>query len=584
MGIPPDPSNLRQYGRVFKPPGPSAPATRPTRGAASASAAAMPGESRGRRQASAPSTWASVWPSASSHSPRCSRTSDSTENAEKVVKPPSKPVTSSRRSSSFGRALEPDQGDADQQAADAVDEQRAERKARASGVEPRRRQPSAAARRRRRRASHGDLRPGHAQASRRRRQRAALPASMPQRASAASSATRASTQRAPAACRLLLPERRLRLQVVHQELAGLERLAAMRRGDRHQHDLVARLQRADAVDRRARARMSKRAQRLVDHRLDRRARSCRGSARAPSRRPPAPSLRSRTVPMKLATAPTPRIAGAQRRDLGAEVEVVVLDRDARARHADSRQPPVTGGKKPTSAPSPSGALSRRRGRWFSALRTARLPAPAPRRGGRRGRSARRAARRRVAPAPTSTASLRRRGPRAARRSSAPATFMCSSSANGRKRTVSPRAIVVAAGVVDQAVGPDRRGQHPRALVREQLEPAVGVAAHAQELAPPVGLAASRSRRASRSAAARRSVAPCRRSSTGRTASRKVTKLDTGLPGRPMNQRRRAVAAAHLAERERLARLDRDLPQVEPPFGLRPPASGGLPRRPTRRRR
>ena len=65
----------------------------------------------------------------------------------------------------------------------------------------------------------------------------ALPAAMPQRASAASSATRASTQRAPAGAGFLLPERRLRLQVVHQELAGLERLAAVRRGDGDQHDL-----------------------------------------------------------------------------------------------------------------------------------------------------------------------------------------------------------------------------------------------------------------------------------------------------------------------------------------------------------
>jgi hypothetical protein len=42
-------------------------------------------------------------------------------------------------------------------------------------------------------------------------------------------------------------------------------------------------------------------------------------------------------------------------------------------------------------------------------------------------------------------------------------------------------------VVDQAVGPDRRRQHRRALVAEEVEPAGAVAANAQELAPAVGL-------------------------------------------------------------------------------------------------
>ena len=110
----------------------------------------------------------------------------------------------------------------------------------------------------------------------------ALPASMPQRASAASSVTRASTQRAPSGVRFLLPERRLRLQVVHQELAGLEALAAVRRGDRHHHDLVLRLQQADAVD-------HARAEDVEAAAAPRRSwprspsRSCRGSAPAPSR-------------------------------------------------------------------------------------------------------------------------------------------------------------------------------------------------------------------------------------------------------------------------------------------------------------
>ena len=58
--------------------------------------------------------------------------------------------------------------------------------------------------------------------------------------------------------------------------------------------------------------------------------------------------------------------------------------------------------------------------------------------------------------------------------------------SGRKRTVSPRAMAWPAGLSTSAVGPDRRGQHARALVREQVQPAVVVEAHAQELAAPVG--------------------------------------------------------------------------------------------------
>src|SRR6185369_3777806 len=46
----------------------------------------------------------------------------------------------------------------------------------------------------------------------------------------------------------LLPERRPGLEVVHDELARLERLAPVRARDAHQHDAVARNQRAHAVD------------------------------------------------------------------------------------------------------------------------------------------------------------------------------------------------------------------------------------------------------------------------------------------------------------------------------------------------
>ena len=53
-------------------------------------------------QASAPRTWTRVWASASSQRPRSSNASDSIENDENVVKPPRKPVTSSRRAASLG--------------------------------------------------------------------------------------------------------------------------------------------------------------------------------------------------------------------------------------------------------------------------------------------------------------------------------------------------------------------------------------------------------------------------------------------------------------------------------------------------
>src|SRR5690349_21598706 len=46
---------------------------------------------------------------------------------------------------------------------------------------------------------------------------------------------------------LLFPERGAGLQIVHQELAGLERLAAMRAGHHHQDDLVRRHEAADAM-------------------------------------------------------------------------------------------------------------------------------------------------------------------------------------------------------------------------------------------------------------------------------------------------------------------------------------------------
>ena len=45
-----------------------------------------------------------------------------------------------------------------------------------------------------------------------------------------------------------LPERRLRLEVVHQKLACLEALSTMGRGHSHQHNLVLRLQQTHTVN------------------------------------------------------------------------------------------------------------------------------------------------------------------------------------------------------------------------------------------------------------------------------------------------------------------------------------------------
>ena len=47
--------------------------------------------------------------------------------------------------------------------------------------------------------------------------------------------------------------------------------------------------------------------------------------------------------------------------------------------------------------------------------------------------------------------------------------------------------------------------------------------------------------------------------TGRTNSSKVTRLLTGLPGRPNS----SALAAHATKRQRLAGLDGDAPQVDP---------------------
>ena len=52
----------------------------------------------------------------------------------------------------------------------------------------------------------------------------------------------------PSALFLALPERRVGLQIIHQELRGLERRLPVRRGRQHQHDVFAWRDAADAMD------------------------------------------------------------------------------------------------------------------------------------------------------------------------------------------------------------------------------------------------------------------------------------------------------------------------------------------------
>ena len=92
---------------------------------------------------------------------------------------------------------------------------------------------------------------------------------------------------------------------------------------------------------------------------------------------------------------------------------------------------------------------------------------------------------------------------------------------------------------------------------------------------------SRGRAAPARAGADVSVAPCIASSAGRTNSSNATNVETGLPGRPNTGD--AAGRCH-AERERLARLHRDLAQLELDAGrLRAPRARDRDRRRRRRR-
>src|SRR5262245_6905058 len=136
---------------------------------------------------------------------------------------------------------------------------------------------------------------------------------------------------------LLLPEGRLGLEVVHQELGGVKRRLAMPRGGDHQHDVVARLEGADAVHDQARLQRPA----CMRLRLDA-LKFALGHARIVLEHHAGNGF------ARIVGAHEPRegddgadiaAAGRQPGDLGADLEVGGLDAHAQG------QPPVTGGKK-----------------------------------------------------------------------------------------------------------------------------------------------------------------------------------------------------------------------------------------------
>src|SRR6185295_6914708 len=149
---------------------------------------------------------------------------------------------------------------------------------------------------------------------------------------------------------LLLPERRARLEVVHDEFAGRERIAAVRARHRDEHDLIARLQLAVAMDHARVAYLPARFRFLHDLRdlalghpgvvleghgdLAHQADEARDGAYLP--------------------------VSGQVSDFETGIKVLALDRDL--------HPPVTGGKNATSSPAlmraPACTMS-----WFTAVRT-----------------------------------------------------------------------------------------------------------------------------------------------------------------------------------------------------------------------
>src|SRR5262245_3935229 len=271
---------------------------------------------------------------------------------------------------------------------------------------------------------------------------------------------------------LFFPERRLRLEVVHDELAGGERIAAMAARDRHQHDLVVRLQLAVAVDHGVVHDLPARA-RLFDDLLDR----VFGHARVVLER-------HRIIAAHLADEARHRADAVVLLDvehLEPEVEVLRLDGDL--------HPPVTGGKKATSSPGFSGALAAAMS-WLTATRTTFMSASAscqapPRRIRCRRRPATVLAESGIS---TSSSGVPSRSRRLAKNSTL--TFTRISPVELRISEEAHRFALanrLAGGIVHQPVGPGSRRQHRRILRVIEIQAALRVPFYAQELAPRVGL-------------------------------------------------------------------------------------------------
>src|SRR5690606_6234069 len=158
-------------------------------------------------------------------------------------------------------------------------------------------------------------------------------------------------------CRLLLPERRPRLQIVHDEAAGIERGLAMGTGGADEDDGFTRFQRADPVQNLQLEQwpalygfVGNFPERLFGH-------ARRVLQKHPGHVP--------TIVEVAHVADEPghrtdaQVGRMQRIEFGAGIEWRLLDANAHA------QPPVTVGKKATSSPSAIGS-SRPQSSWFRA--------------------------------------------------------------------------------------------------------------------------------------------------------------------------------------------------------------------------
>ena len=208
--------------------------------------------------------------------------------------------------------------------------------------------------------------------------------------------------------------------------------------------------------------MSKRWMRLVDHGLDGFFGHAGVVLEFHGAAPSLPSLRSRTVPMKLQTAPTRLSPRAQCGDLVGEIEVGGLDADACASCSAPGHRREEGHL---------GALGQRR--RLVAHDLVRAPCARPCRapglgiGAGRARSVRRAGAASVVAA-VSSGSLP--CPMASRMDAKYLTviFMHSSCRRTAGTARCRRGDGLAGRVVDHAVAPDRRGQHARTLVGETV--------------------------------------------------------------------------------------------------------------------